>query len=149
DHIDDEITMMFGNTTSALGRALESSVSIDSYEKTLGKELAKAMATMERRVVSKELASTFTCEDMREGAFSQLIDESRLAISEDTLQEALDSFAMGTGISTVLVIDDMADVLDTYIPLGSWALFLCGVILIGITVWLIMRIIKAKHRSGQ
>jgi len=149
NHIDERITMMFGNMSSALGKALESKISVDSYENTLGDELAEVINTMERRVEAKNLDSSFCCDDPLNEMISYCQNESDLSLNSDELEKALSSFSKTTGISFVLAVDDMNEVFETEIPYVSLLFFTGGIILIGVLCWLTVALIKARKKLND
>lgn len=149
NHIDERITMMLGNNSSALGKALESEISVDSYEKTLGGELAEAIRTLERRIEAKALDTSFTCKEAPSSMLSHCVDDSELALDTDTLDEALLSFGETTGITFVVTVDDMTDVFKTEIPWVSIAIFLGGTLLIGVLVCMTVSIMKNRKKINE
>ena len=159
DHIATDINYMFGNESTELGQAISDSVNVTSYKYSLDSNLAQVIKTMEERIVSLGLASSFTCGEDHAQMKSHLTNKTSLNLTEDTVNAALQSFTDATGIPIVIVVDDIADVFKTDMPVRSTSTVsvftvVIAVALIVLAVWLIARSIRKrneddKHNEGR
>ena len=110
DHIDYEINCLMGNNDTALGQAMENSISSSSYKYSLDSDLAHVMQTMTRKVQELRLESSFTCAENHGGIRSHVTNLANIELTESTINGALEEFTDATGIPVVIVVEDMTDV---------------------------------------
>ncbi len=151
DHINNEINLMFGNEQTAFGRAITASINGQSYKYSLDSNLSLVVESMQDQIVAKNLPSSFksTCRDTQHVQVeSHMINNTDLPLTEETVNDALVAFTEATGISVVLVVEDIDDVFDRTIPISDIiTLIFAGVILI-IAIVLIVRVFKNKKKNG-
>ena len=154
DHIVTDINYLFGNESTELGQAISESVNVNSYKYSLDSNLAQVIATMEKQIASAGLASSFTCDENHIQVRSHLTNKSDIALTEDTVNSALEQFTKTTGIPIVIVVDDLEDVFGKEI-FGKEASALSGgtiviaVALIALAVWLIVRSVRKKKKNDD
>ena len=106
---------------------------------------------MGTRIENKGLSSSFksSCKDENHTPVeSHLTNKTALPLTEQTVNDALTSFTEQTGISVVLVVEDIDDVFERKIPPQDiFTLVLAGVILI-VAIVLIVRAFKKKKENG-
>ena len=110
DHIDYEINCLMGNNDTALGQAMESSISSTSYKYSLDSDLAHVMQTMTRNVQALKLESSFNCSENHGAVRSHVTNHANIELTESTINGALEEFTDATGIPVVIVVEDMTDV---------------------------------------
>ena len=151
DHIRTEINDMFGNEQTAFGRAITASINGQSYKYSLDSNLSRVVESMQEQIEAKDLPSSFksTCRDTQHVQVeSHMINNTDLPLTDETVNDALASFTEATGISVVLVVEDIDDVFDRNIPISDIiTLIFAGVILI-IAIVLIVRAFKNKKKNG-
>ncbi len=151
DHLDTQISDMFGNEQTTFGITVASSIAESSYKYSLDSNLARVVENMERQITAKNLPSSFkaSCKDADHTQVdSRMINKTALPLTEQTVNDALISFTEETGISVVLVVDDIDDVFERTIPASDiFTLILAGAILI-VAIVLIVRAFKKKKSGG-
>ena len=159
DHIDTSINDMFGGEQTTFGRAITSSINEKSYKYSLDSNLARVVETMENQITAKNLPSSFktSCKDKNHAPLdinripiaSHMTNKTDLPLTEQTVNDALTSFTEATGISVVLVVDDIDDVFERTIPPQDiFTLIVAGVILI-VAIVLIVRAFKKRKENGS
>ena len=111
DDIERDVVELFGNNQTALGRALGASINAQSYEYSLDSDLAVAFDHMAKQVAALGHESNHTCSTPDNSVKSHVVNMTELPLTEKTLNAALEKFTEETGISTVVVVEDMTDVL--------------------------------------
>ena len=152
DHIDTEINDMFGNDQTEFGRAITASINEKSYKYSLDSNLARVVESMQDKIVAKGLDSSFksSCKDTQHVQVeSHLTNKTDLPLTEATVNDALAAFTEATGISVVLVVDDIDDVFDRTIPASDiFTLVIAGGIIV-VAIVLIVRAFKKKNGGGD
>ena len=148
DHIDSDIRLLLGDNDTALGWAMSRCISYTSYRYSLDSDLALVMDTMAEEISSLGLDSSFTCTENHSGTASRLVNYSNVELTEQTVNDSLAAFTETTGIPTVIVVEDMADVFggsetETSISAGSVLMFVLIVGAVAVVVWLITKKKKA------
>lgn len=110
DHIVTDINYMFGNEETELGTAISDSITTSSYKYSLDSNLAQVIEAMENQIVSKGFVSSYSCSEKHIQVESHLTNYSKIELTEDTVNTALQSFTDSTGIPIVIVVDDIANV---------------------------------------
>lgn len=152
DHIDTRINDMFGNDQTELGRSIMASINEQSYKYSLDSNLSRVVENMQAKIEAKKLPSSFksSCRDVEHVQVeSHLTNKTELPLTEDTVNDALAAFTESTGISVVLVVDDIDDVFDRTIPPEDiFTLILAGVLLI-VAIVLLVRGFKKRKNGGN
>ena len=107
DHIAYEINELMGNNDTALGQAMEASISSTNYKYSLDSDLARVMGLMTSKVQSLGLTDSFTCSENHAQVKSGLKNLSHLDMTASTVDDALTAFTDATGIPAVIVVEDM------------------------------------------
>ena len=113
DHILTDINHMFGNEYTELGIAIENAINTASYKYSLDSNIAQVVEYMKNEVVAKNLESSFNCDEENAGYASHLTNNTFIAMTEETVNTALQSFTEETGIPIVVVVEDINDVFVT------------------------------------
>lgn len=156
DHIETEINYLFGSDDTELGQAISDCVNTSSYKYSLDSDLAHVVKAMEDHILSLGLPASFLCDEDRSGVRSCLVNDSSLDLTEDTVNDALQSFTDATGIPIVIVVEDMTDVFDSQYsnsPNNAAAgqsrvsafTVVIAICLAALAVWLIVRAIRKRR----
>lgn len=150
DHINENVRDLFGNNGTALGAAMNSSISETSYEYSLSMNLASVISRMETRVASLGNTSSFIsgCHDTRANSPVKLVNKSALSMTEETVMSALTSFTATTGIPISVVIEDAEDVFGRTTPAGAIVTVIVCLAIAGVAIYLIVRGVK-NRRGGN
>lgn len=144
DHVATDINMMFGGNGTELGRAMLGSVNESSYKYSLDSNLAAVMEIMTQKVTALGLDSSFKCSESREGTVSHLTNKSSVSLTDATVNDALTAFTDATGISVVIVVDEMEDVFGRTMPANDTFFLVIGAILLILGVFLIVKTFKRR-----
>ena len=152
DDIQRDVAELFGNNQTALGRVLEASINAQSYEYSLDSDLAVVFEHMAKQVVALNHESNHTCGTPDTSVKSHVVNRTELPLTEKTLNAALENFTAQTGISTVVVVEDMADVLGggqsaSSAPARSFAFSVIPVIIIAVVI--IVLVTKSKKGTPK
>lgn len=110
DHIATDINYLFGNEETELGQAMENCINSNSYKYSLDSNLAQVVESMEKEITSQGLSSSFKCEEQHVQVESHLTNKTKLSMTEETVNDALQQFTETTGIPMVIVVEDMDQV---------------------------------------
>lgn len=146
DHIATDINYMFGSDGTELGSAMNMCINNANYKYSLDSNLAQVVGRMQRHVTDLGLESAFTCDETRQSV-SHLTNRSNLAMTEDTVNTALESFTQATGIPMVIVVDEMQDVFGKTMPKSSVGILVIAALLLGLAIFLIVKAIKRKKQD--
>lgn len=147
DHIKDPINYMFGNNQTDLGIAMGSSISASSYKYSLDKNLAQVMSQMEKEVTALSLGSSFDCNEEHIQVKSHITNKTKIPLTEDTVNAALESFTNATGIPAVIVVENMEEVFPTRSSSDSVIILVIAVVVIIIAAFAIVRSVRKKKRE--
>lgn len=145
DHIAYEISDLFGDNYTALGRAMASCVNEKTYKYSLDSNLAKVMQTMKKQVQAQGLSSSFLCTEAQDAVPSHLTNKSSLSLTESTVNASLEDFTSATGISVVIVVDEMEAVFGRTMPssyIGT--IVICGIFVV-IGVGMLVSFLRKKN----
>ena len=143
DHIDTEINYMMGGNDTALGRAMAGAINQKSYKYSLDSNLASVMDIMSQQIQALGLEDSFICIEEHNGVSSHLTNKSALSLTESTVNDALEDFTEETGITVVIVVDEMEDVFGRTMP----AEYIVPIVIMAIIlVVIIVLIIKGVRR---
>ena len=85
----------------------------NSYKYSLDSNIAQVVEYMETEIVSKNLDSSYNCNEENGGYVSHLTNNTFIEMTEDTVNTALQHFTDSTGIPIVVVVEDIDDVFVT------------------------------------
>lgn len=150
DHIATDINEMFGDETSAFGRAMISSVNDTYYAYSLDSNLAQVMETMTDRITDLGLESSFKPGKTSDLSIpSHVTNYSDVKITEQTVNEALVTFTEETQIPVVIVVDTMENVFGKYLPLSTILTILLLLVFAGVAIYLIVRTVKNRRQYAE
>jgi len=136
DHIDYSISDLFGDNSSVLGRTMSSCINPSSYKYSLDSNLGQVVETMTSKIEALRLEDSFLCREDHYVAESYLLNQTTLPLTETTVNTALEAFTEKTGISMVIVVDEMESVFGRTMPssyIGTIAV--CGIfVVVGIVI---------------
>lgn len=146
DNVRDEINYMFGNEYSEFGSAMQSSIS-DYYAHSISANLAAMINKMTDEVTALDLESSFRKESTpSSSAKAELVNDTDLRISDETVGDALNAFTEQTGIPVVLVVEDMETVFGKALsPENIFTIIL----LIGAAALCIFFIVRAGRKRKE
>ncbi len=147
DHILTDINLMFGNDQTTLGRSIAASVNASNYKYSLDSNLAQVVDQMKNSIVDKGIDS-FTCMENHNQVESHLTNKTEMDLTESTINTALQSFTDETGISMVVVVENMEDVFGKEIPASTIGTAIIAVGLIVLAIYLIVGI-KRRKQNGD
>ena len=142
--LDMNVQNLYGNEYTQFGVTVLNAVP-DYYEFSLSANLASIMKTM----AVKTVAAGATPEDAEYGDVSYLMNNSSLAINEQTVNKALLEFTEKTGIPAVIAVDDMEDVFGKSIKGDDVMIILIMLGLLGFIGFVVFRAVMAKKNGGN
>ncbi|MBQ3014008.1 MAG: hypothetical protein IJD75_02560 [Clostridia bacterium] len=146
DNVQDKITLMFGDETTAFGQSMIASIP-DMYAYSLDSNLAMVMSTMAEKIDNLGLTSSFKREYSHDKSpESHLVNYTDLALTEATVNDSLSAFTETTGIPAVIVVEDMETVFGKNLPMDSIIIL---IVLAAIAIAAIVAIVRTvKNRKG-
>ena len=149
DNIQDRITLMFGDETTPFGQSVIASIP-EYYAYSLDSNLATVMNTMSNKIENLGLTSSFKKEYSHEKSpQSHLINYTDLALTEETVNDALVSFTEETGIPTVIVVENMETVFGKTLPMGDIIILIILSVLAIVAIVAIVRTVKNRSQFKQ
>lgn len=149
DNVNYRINEMFGNETTAFGRAITGSIA-ENYKYSLDSNLAMAMGKMADSIEALNLKSSFTAEnDMSNKAESKLVNYTDLTMTEKTVNDSLASFTETTGIPAVVVVETAETVFGKTMPVGSILFIIILVALVGFCIAYIVKRVREKKQYDK
>lgn len=148
DHVATGINHLFGAEGTALGNAVAAAVP-ENYKYSLDSNLAQVMETLSAKIGSLGLSSSFTCKEEHGRVESHLTNLSELQLTEDTVNTALKAFTEETGISAVIVVDEMEDVFGKTIPTGVIITLIIAAVIVIFAIVLIVKAVRARKNGGN
>ena len=147
DHIQTDINLLFGAEGTAFGNTMLGSINSEYYAYSLDSNLATAMEKMADRVDALRLESSFKPGKISDTSIpSHMTNKTDLALTQQTVDEALAEFTARTDIPVVIVVDTMENVFGKYLSMETiMTLIILGVLLIVGIVW----IVKALKNKGK
>ena len=150
DNVNYEINKMFGDQTTAFGRAMISSINSEYYEFSLSANLAMAMNSMTDNITGLNLESSFIHNPVSQSSItSHVTNKTPLIINEDTVNTALEEFTNETGITAVIVVDTMENVFGKYMPISDIIFLVIMGAAIVFAIVLIVKTVKNKKNNNQ
>ena len=147
DHIQTDINKLFGNEHTEFGRAMDANVNVNSYKYSLDSNLAQVVEQMTKIIKQKELESSFKCKEEHAQIDPHVTNKTDLAITEETVNLALEEFTETTGISIVLVVEDAEEVFGKAIASDSVLIVFMSLIVLGVAIYLIVKTIRQKKEN--
>ena len=147
DHIDGDISQLFGNEQTALGHTIDDCVNQNSYKYSLDSNLAQVMDTMSTIVKARGLESSYNCSEEHSDISSHLTNKTSLELTESTVNRALEDFTESTGIPVVIVVDDIEDVFEKGIPSDAYIPLIISAVLVFIAIMLIISLVKTRKAA--
>ncbi len=139
ENINDKINAEFGNNESSFGKAVLSSID-DKYKNSFSGDIASVMETMTKKIDELSLSSSFKDATVSsDTSVSRVINYTPLAISDETVNKALEDFASETDIPVIIVIDSIDKIFERELPFKD---FLIMAVLIGVAVFCIYNTTK-------
>ena len=149
DNINDNITRMFGDDTTAFGQSVIASVN-DYYAYSLDSNMAMVMNTMTEKVAELNLTSSFKKTYSHEKSpASHLVNYTDLSMTEETVNDALVAFTEETDIPVVIVVEDMETVFGKNIPAEDIFILLVLGVLGVVAIVAIVRVVKNRSKFKQ
>ncbi len=149
DDIQTDINYLFGNESSALGRAIAgSSIHGESYKYSMAQGISQVMDTMGDQIEAMKLPSSFVCQEEHIGVDSHMTNYTDLTINETTVNRALDGFTEKTGIPVVVVVEYQEAVFGKTISAADIFSLIVAIGLIILAVVLLIRFLK-KRKNPQ
>ncbi len=147
DDVDYRINEMFGSNNSKLGNAIAASaINSESYKYSLDSGIAAVVRTMQGHIQSLGIESSLTCDSGKSQYKSHLTNKTSLELTEKTVNDALTEFTEVTGLSIVIVVDDIDEVLPKSIDVFS---LLIAAVLIIVAVVLIVKAVKNRKKKDE
>ena len=146
DHIAADINWMIGDDTTELGQAMNQCINQSNYKYSLDANLAQVMQLMTRHVQSLGLQDAFTCQENHVQVTSHLTNRTDLDLTQSTVNDALEAFTDATGISVVIVVDEMEEVFGKPVREGSG---ISPVVVICIVAAIIVVVIIIHKKKNQ
>lgn len=143
DDLETSVRELFGNEYTPFGRTVLNTVNAELYEFSLSSNLADIMNKMSDEV-DKVSKTTYG----GSSETSRLINESALSINENTVNKALKAFTDETGISAVIVVEEMEAVFGKTLSATDITTVIICVALIVLAIYLIVKYIRSKKKYG-
>lgn len=151
DHIAKDVNYLFGNEMTELGRAMSSAINTASYKYSLDTNLADVVSQMSDEITSLGLDSSFTCNEEHNSVSSHITNKTSLPLTNATVNDALEKFTNETGISLVIVVDDMATVFGSTPNGVSYSFtiwqFLLILVIVAVIVYFIVRYVRKRKED--
>lgn len=151
DNIKPAVSGMFGNETTAYGRAVLNAIDSDYYAYSISSNLATVVSTMTPQVVEAMGDTPYITEQAHTTeTASHLTNHSSLTVNQNTVDTALIAFTEATGIPTVIVVEDMETVFGKTMPWSDIFVLLIMVAILILAIWLIVKAVRSrKEGDGQ
>lgn len=150
DHINDRIKAAFGTGDyETFGRLMLDNINETNYSYSLDSDLAAVMRGMTEEIQSMGLQTAFTCEEAHGQVDSKLVNNTELSLTASTVNDALAEFQGVTGISTVIVVEDMADVFGKSISGSSFGMMAVVLIIVIVVIVIVSKSSKRKNDDGD
>ena len=146
DHVADEVSELFGDDYSVLGQVMDSQISDTDYTYSLDTDLSRIIKIMAQRIIALDLGNNLLCQEDHAGAPSQLYNETKLPMTELTVNNALAQFTEKTGIPCSIVVADMEAVFDRGLSVGSIVLLVLFAVVV---ILLIVSLVKKQRSKRQ
>ncbi len=145
DNIRNDVNLLFGDESTAFGRAVQSSVNSDYYKYSLDSNLASAMATMKEEIQSMGLVTSFKNGKTSDTTYtSHVTNYSNVSLTAQTVNEELEAFTAATEIPVVIVVDTMENVFGKTLPTSTIVTLIVLAILAIVAVCMIVRAVRRR-----
>ena len=146
DNLRADINESFGNSQTAFGRAITTSVG-ENYKYSLSANLASAIDKMTSQIDSIEESSPFKQEhDMSGKKSSSLVNNTDLQINSETVEVSLNAFTEKTGIPAVIVVESAEAVFGKTVPIKNIIILIGLLAVIAICTVVIVKKIRERRR---
>lgn len=149
DNLRSEVSDLFGNEYTALGKAMQSSITTSDYRYSLGSNLARATENLESAVKS-QISDTAYREPKAERHEAGRIynrSNSDIQFNTETVDAALKNFTESTDISMSIVVADAKDVFGKSLNAASIIALLVCIVLIVYAVVATVRYIRRRQEK--
>ena len=148
DNIDTKINHMFGDETTTFGRVVTNSINREYYKYSLSSNLASVMDQMGDQIEKLNLESSFRKDKPSDNLpTSHITNKTSLAITEETVNDALQEFTEETNIPVVIVVDTMQNVFGKNIPIRDIIIVIMLLILLGLAIFMMIKAIKNRNKG--
>lgn len=145
DNIRNDINQLFGDESTAFGRAMQNSVNTDYYAYSLDSNLAQVMATMKEQIQRMELLTSFQAGKTADTTYtSHVTNYSNVSLTAQTVNEELEAFTEATQIPVVIVVDTMENVFGKTLPTSTIVTLIVLAILAIVAVYMIVRAVRRR-----
>ena len=143
DNLNNHVNMMFGDESTAFGRAMYNYVS-DDHGYSLSSNLASVVEQMQYELERLSLDSHFRKDPVGDNVLpSHLINHSTLELNGEMLDDVLTDFTEATDIPIVIVVGNMEEVF------GKGPSIFTILVLLGFAVIAVVLIVKAVKGSKK
>ena len=150
DNINPKISDMFGNEQTQFGRAIESSgINSDSYKYSLDSGIASVITKMQGHIESLGLSSSFTTPSVGNKVKSHLNNKTAIELTDTTVNNALAKFTEETGISIIVIVEDIEDVFPKKLEFADIFTVVIAVAMVVVAIVIIVKAVKKKKNGGN
>ena len=143
DNVNTRISNMFGDETTEYGYAVLGNISGEYYAYSLDTGIAGVMENMTDKVSRLGLESSFKkASDRSKMTEPALVNYTTLALTEDTVEDALDGFTAATGIPVVVVVENMETVFGKTVSGTDWTGVLISLVFVAVALLFIVKGVK-------
>ena len=149
DNVKYDINNLFGNASTAFGKAVNNNIGAN-YKYTLDTDIAAIVEIMENKVSYLNLSSPLIKpHDMPGTSSCVLINRSDLVLSDEAVNDALESFALETGIQIAVVVDTAEGVFGKTMPWSDIVFIIALLALVGFCIYYIVKKISEKKKMDS
>lgn len=151
DNLKSQVSNLFGNENTALGYAMQSSVTTSDYRYSLGSNLAQMTEKMETSVKNQNLETVYRTQKAEKHEAGKVYNRSNsdLQINTEIIDAALKNFTDSTDISMSIVVADAKDVFGKSLNTSAILALLLCIILIVYAVVAIVRYVKRRKGNAD
>ena len=151
DNLKSQVSNLFGNQNTALGNAMQSSVTTSDYRYSLGSNLAQMTEMMESAVKKQDIGTVYRTQKAEKHEAGKVYNRSNsdLQINTEIIDAALKNFTDSTDISMSIVIADAKDVFGKSLNASAILALLLCIILIVYAVVAIVRYVKRRKGNAD
>lgn len=151
DNLKSQVSDLFGDEYTALGSAMQSSVTTSDYRYSLGSNLAQVTEMMETSVKNQNLETVYRTQKAEKHEAGKVYNRSNsdLQINTEIIDAALKNFTDSTDISMSIVVADAKDVFGKSLNTSAILALLLCIILIVYAVVAIVRYVKRRKGNAD
>ena len=151
DNLKSQVSDLFGDEYTALGSAMQSSVTTSDYRYSLGSNLAQVTEKMETSVKNQNLETVYRVQKAESHEAGKVYNRSNsdLQINTEIIDAALKNFTDSTDISMSIVVADAKDVFGKSLNTAAILALLLCIILIVYAVVAIVRYVKRRKGNAD